>query len=119
MGHCNSDCVYRPVWWPIPCNQAPISPSGWSGPSASGGGYVEREDLRGWAVRTVQRKLQIPLYSAVGLVEMLDHLFAEVAIEGDLQSWITEDQLVDELRWNGCPTDLWSAMMAAGLLENR
>ena len=60
--------------------------------------------------------LDLPIYAAVGLLEMLWHFTAQYAPAGDLGKF-SDQEIETHLRWQGPPSSLVPALVAARLVD--
>lgn len=66
--------------------------------------------------KALARSLAVPVYSAVGLLEMLWHFTAEFAPQGNVGRFSNQD-IADALGWVECPDRLVDALLAARWIE--
>lgn len=67
-------------------------------------------------LRLVARRLRLPVYAAVGLVELLWHATAKHAQDGAIGRF-SDDEIAAALDWDRDPAELIEALVAARLLD--
>ena len=67
-------------------------------------------------LKRLKRRLQIPQYAAVGLLESLWHMTATQAPRGDIGKWSDED-IAANLEWPGDETELIEVLVGCGWLD--
>ena len=67
-------------------------------------------------LKRLKRRLQIPQYQVVGLLESLWHMTATQAPRGDIGKWSNED-IAAHLEWAGNETELIEALVGCGWLD--
>jgi len=68
-------------------------------------------------VKRLKRKLGIPLYQAVGILETLYQVAASSADDGGIGRYCNEDIAI-ELEWEGDPDQLIQALVGSGLVDD-
>ena len=67
-------------------------------------------------LKRLKRRLQIPHYAAVGILESLWHMASTQAQRGDIGKWSDED-IAAQLEWEGDETTLIEALVGCGWLD--
>lgn len=67
--------------------------------------------------KRLARLLEIPLYGAVGLIELLNHTVANYTPDGGIGRY-EDDEIAAELGWEGKPERLVSALVRSGHLDS-
>ncbi len=79
---------------------------------------MKRGTPRNKKTKRLAKALNVPIFAAVGLLEMLWHFTAEQATAGDIGSW-TDEEIIDELGWSGviAGTDIAEQPLIATLVD--
>ena len=67
-------------------------------------------------LKRLKRRLQLPQYAVVGLLESLWHMASTQAQRGDIGKWSNED-IAAQLEWGGDETALIEALVGCGWLD--
>ena len=65
----------------------------------------------------LRRRLSIPTWGAVGLLESLWHLTAQHAKDGAIGKTFTNEDIANAIGWEGCPNNLIEAFVSSGWLD--
>jgi len=66
--------------------------------------------------KTLAKILEIPLYGAVGILEMLWHFASFRALQGDLGRW-SNVQIAEAINWDREPDELINALIESGFVD--
>jgi len=65
----------------------------------------------------LRRRLSIPTWGAVGLLESLWHLTAQHAKDGAIGKTFTNEDIANAIGWEDCPNNLIEALVSSGWLD--
>lgn len=78
---------------------------------------MKRGTPRNPKTKAFARTLKIPIYSAVGILEMLWHFTAEFCVEGDIGK-LSDEEIADAVGWEGDSSDLIGALVSCRWLDD-
>jgi hypothetical protein len=65
----------------------------------------------------LRRRLSIPTWGAVGILESLWHLTAQHAKDGAIGKTFTNEDIANAIGWEDCPNNLIEALVSSGWLD--